>query len=191
LTKIPQLIDISPELREAQARYDQLVEREATVSANVRRLRAQKANGEFSTNDTALVDLVLAGKDIPADTDIDAELKRGMAEWKALEDAKEIQRRRIDQLKKEAEKELCQSLRPAHDKIMTRLCKSLAETHAAYVELFRMKSEFYNNGIGYGGLFNIEPDFLDSPTDRTSYLAEFFRDATKAKFLPSVPVELR
>jgi hypothetical protein len=191
LTKIPQLIDISPELREAQARYDQLVEREATVSANVRRLRAQKANGEFSTNDNALVDLVLAGKDIPADTDIDAELKRGMAEWKALEDAKEIQRRRIDQVKKEAEKELCQSLRPAHDKIMTRLAKSLAETHAAYVELFRMKSEFYNNGIRYGGLFNIEPDFLDSPTDRSSYLAEFFRDATKAKFLPSVPVELR
>ena len=191
MTKIPQLIDISPELREAQARYDQLVEREATVSTNVRRLRAQKANGEFSTNDTALVDLVLAGKEIPADTDIDAELKRGMAEWKALEDAKEIQRRRIDQVKKEAEKELCLSLKPAHDKIMTRLAKSLAETHAAYVELFRMKSEFYNNGIGYGGLFNIEPDFLDSPTDRTGYLADFLRDAKKAGYISAVPAELR
>ena len=114
-----------------------------------------------------------------------------MAEWRAIEEAKEIQLRRIAQLKKQAETKLCHSLKPAHDKIMARLCKSLVETHAAYVDLFRMKRGLANNGIGFCGLFNVEPEFLDPPTDRTTHLADFFRDAKKVGYITSVPAELR
>jgi hypothetical protein len=93
-------------------------------------------------------------------------------------------------LKKEANAKLCESLRSAHDKIMVRLSKSLADVHAAYVELFAMKRGLHNNGIGYGTLFNVEPTFLDHPMDRTSELADFFRDAKNAGYISSVPAEL-
>jgi len=53
---------------------------------------------------------------------------------------------------------------------MTRLCNSLAEVHAAYVELFRIKRHLANNGHRFCGLFAVEPEFLDIPTDKTTEL---------------------
>lgn len=74
---------------------------------------------------------------------------------------------------------------------MTRLCNSLAEVHAAYVELFRIKRHLANNGHRFCGLFAVEPEFLDIPTDKTTELADFFREAKAAGYISSVPAELR
>jgi hypothetical protein len=187
--KIPSITEFSPELREALERYDQLIERERTVSQRYRELMSMKANGRFSGNDSGLVDLVLAGKDMPDVVDVDSEIHRAKAEWQAIEAANEIQQRKIYELKAVAERKLCDSLRPNHDRLMTRLCKSLAETHAVYVELFRMKRHLANNGHRFGGLFAVEPEFLDIPTDKTTDLADFFREAKKAGYVSSVPAE--
>ena len=189
--KIPDITEVSPELRDEQARYDQLVERENEVGQKVRKLRSMKNDGELTSDSGVLVDLVLAGKEVPTSIDIESELKRGMAEWHAIESAKEIQVRKIEESKKAAERKLCDSLRPEHDKLVTRLCKSLAETHAAYIELFRMKRHLAGNGIGFCGLFAVEPEFLDPPTDRTTHFADFFRDAKTAGYVSTIPAEFR
>jgi hypothetical protein len=187
---IPQLIEISPKLREEIARNDKLLEREATVSAKVRQLRGLKTNGALSSNDDSLVQSVLAGEPFLA-PDIDAELNRLTAEWRAIEEAKEIQTRIIAAEEKGAGAKLREAIKPTHDKIMVRLCKALVDTHAAYSELFRMKRELAGNGIGLGNLFDADPEFLEIPTDRASCLAEFFREAIKGGFMTTMPKELR
>ena len=100
--KIPDITEVSPELRDEQARYDQLVERENEVGQKVRKLRSMKNDGELTSDSGVLVDLVLAGKEVPTSIDIESELKRGMAEWHAIESAKEIQVRKIEESKKAA-----------------------------------------------------------------------------------------
>lgn len=187
--KIPSITEVSPELREAQARYDQLLARENGVSQRYRELIAMKANGHISGDDTGLVDLMLAGKEMPSTTDIEGELRRTKAEWQAIEAAKEFQQRKIYELKAAAERKLCESLRPHHDKLLTRLCKGLADVHATYTELYGMKRHLAGNGYRFCGLFAVEPEFLESPTSRTTDLADFFREAKKAGYISSIPAE--
>jgi hypothetical protein len=191
--KIPNfdLTESSPELRDEQKRYSDLTARERQISAKVGELRRIKANGLSQEDKDSRIAFVLAGQDLPASADVDAELASAMINLRALEDAKEVQLRRIEQAKKVAGMKLTASLKPAHDKLMTRLCAALTDVHGAWAQLFSTKRGLVNNGIGLYGLFSVEPDqFLDVPTDRTTHMADFFRDAARKGYC-SIPKEYR
>jgi hypothetical protein len=173
LIKIPELIDISPEVRDEQKRYDDLLARDKEISAKVQRLRAKKADGESIVDKDARVAFVLAGKSVPPIADINTELSNALLQWRSIEDAKEVQSRNLEKAKRAAGQKLCADLKPAHDEVMVRLCSSLTDAHSAWNELFAIKRGLLNKGAGLHGICQVEPEFLDDPADRAGAFARF------------------
>jgi hypothetical protein len=132
--------------------------------------------------------LVLAGQPLPDDANVDAELATAMLNWRAIEDAKEIQLRHIEDTRRDAGRKLSQSLKPQHEKLMTALCIALTDAHAAWRELFTIKRGLLGQGIGLSGLFSVDPqEFMGVPSDRASDFCEFMRDAARAGYCRELP----
>jgi hypothetical protein len=59
----------------------------------------------------------------------------------------------------------------------------LTEAHSVWKELHAMKQALWVQGAGLHGLFSPDPDeILESPTDKSSRLAYFMREAAQAGF---------
>jgi hypothetical protein len=188
---IPKLTDVSPELREALVKHENLANRAAELRAEHQRLWKLKQSGESAEDKEARIAAIINGEAPPSPTNIDGLISDINAQWRGLEEAREILVRRIVDLKRNAGKVVCEKLRPEHDEIMKRLSKALLEAHAAYVQFDDFKRNLLFNECGLYGICSIEPDFLESPGDKTSSLAQYFREARQAGYIKAVPAELR
>ncbi|MCK1640461.1 hypothetical protein IVA95_23465 [Bradyrhizobium sp. 157] len=188
---IPKLTDVSPELKDALAKYENLAVRGAELREEHQRLWKVKQGGETVEEKEARISAIINGDAPLPQTNIDGRIADINTQWRSIEDAKEVLVRRVVELKRKAGREICQTFRPKHDEIMKRLSESLLKTHAAYVEFERLKRDLLTNECGLYGVFDIEPDFLESPTDRTSSLAQYFREAKAAGYIKAVPAEFR
>ena len=188
---VPKLTDVSPELCDALTKYENLTLRGAELRTEHQRLWSMKQNGETAEEKEARISAVINGEAPVAPTNVDGRIAEINVQWRGIEDARELLLRRITDLKRNAARQICQSLRPKHDDIMKRLSRSLIETHAAYTEFETFKRTLLNNECGLYGVCDVEPEFLELPTDRTSSLAQFFREAKQAGYIRAVPAELR
>jgi hypothetical protein len=181
--KIPDLVEFSPELRKELQLDADLNARSKAVSAKVRELRAVKDNGLTPDARASRAELVRSGQPLPDSANVDAELANLMVEWRAIEDAKEIQTQRIYDARKDAARKLCQTLKPQETKLMKVLCTSLIDAHAAWSELFAMKRGVMNQGERLYGLLTADPqDLLGIPSDLSSDFHDFMRDAARSGY---------
>lgn len=186
--KIPDLVEFSPELRKEIQIDADLNARSKEVSTKVRDLREIKANGLSPDARALRAEMVRSGQPLPDSANVDAELATLMVEWRAIEDAKEIQTHRIYDARKDAARKLCQSLKPQHDKLMKALCASLADAHATWAELFSLKRGIMNQGARLNGLLLADPqDLLGVPSDRSSDFHDFMREASRSGYCRELP----
>src|SRR6478672_10125498 len=115
-----------PKVAELDTLEASLVVRENDEAANVHKLRAMQAQGRFNTDDPdARIALVLSGKDVPAEHDVEAQLSLAQTRWEAIHLAREALKPEIRAAKYEAGAAILKTVKPGHDKIMARLVSAL------------------------------------------------------------------
>jgi hypothetical protein len=184
----------SPELVTLNNTKHSLEARERLVKTDVSLLRERIAAGDQVQSDEkdAQIEHTLAGGSVSPDADLTGQLRLAMLQWRAIDDAKHSLSKTIRSAKRDAAIKVLAGLKPAHDAIMKRLIGPLVEVQSAFVELSAMRQELCDKEIGlFNGVCELLPDFLDSPTNGYSEMADFFRAAVKAGYLRSIPKELR
>ena len=110
--------------------------------------------------------------------------------WSDLVDACDLNGRQLREHSYRASGRICQKLKPDHDEIVKRLVAALTEAHKASVDLYQLKTDMMAEEIAFIGICNLTPHtFLGAPSDPTSPVALFFREASQAGF--AVPKEFR
>jgi hypothetical protein len=170
----------------------QLQQRRAEGEKRYRDLTQRKICGSRTINDQATnIARVMNHEDIPLEAGVDGLLNNIAAQTSALDDAIHLTEAKIRLEKVAASRHVCERLLPEHDKAMKRLCAGLLEAHTAYAELWQIERALKNKGIGLYGICSNLPAFFDSPNDKASDLASFFRQAVADRHLSAVPKELR
>lgn len=136
---------------------------------------------------------VLAGEQMVNEFTPKETLEKAQSDWAAYETG-------IDFINKEIEKEknilydqYAKSLVPMHHDKMTKLCSTLLEAHAAWSDVYGIKRNLIDSGVGLRhGLCNTLPEsFLGTPVNPYSDMAAWFTEAKRQGFLKEVPAPLR
>ena len=133
----------------------------------------------------------LAGEPLAESIGIQEKLAKEHRQWAAYEDAIEFLTRAIESERTTLAIQYSKQCKPKHDELMKRLCIPLLEAHAVYSELYALKRHLIDSGVGLRGLCLTMPDFLSTPNNQYSELADFFRAAKREGHLKEVPKELR
>jgi len=122
---------------------------------------------------------------------IQEKLGRERRQYAAYEDAIEFRTREIDAEKTVLAIEYSKKIKPKHDDIMKRLGKPMLEFHSVFTEADDLRRHLIDNGVGLRGLCLNLPEFLSTPNNPYSDLADWFRAMKREGFINSVPKELR
>jgi hypothetical protein len=192
LMTIPALT--SPELMTLKNTAISLDARERLVKSDVILLRERIAAGTDVQPDdrAAQIEHTLAGGSVSAASDLTSQLGLAMLQWRAIDDAKDALSKKIHKAKRHAAAKVVAGLKASHDAMMKRACAAGVDFHSAHVELSALREELCAKEIGlFSGVCELLPDFLESPTNGYSAMADFFRAAVKAGYLDTIPKELR
>lgn len=184
--KVPNVLEYSPQLREEIARGKEITVRKQEADRRAHQLTERVRSGPTAEERAADAQRVVRGEALP---DFDAELKLVLREMRALEDAEKDQLARIEAARKAAARGICDEMRPHYQRGMKKLVPLLCEAHAVWNDIFAMKRAMLDQGIQLHGIFQVEPDFLGLPDDRTSDFAGFLRECVGAGYLSSLPKE--
>jgi hypothetical protein len=138
-----------------------------------------------------IVKRALAGESIDDSIRIKDLLAKEQREWAAIERGIEHLDREIAKEKTILAKEYCKQLQPREKELMGRVAKHMLELHAAYSEAYDLKRHLVDNDIGLHGLCLTLPEFLSTPNNSYSEMADFFRAAKREGYLKEIPSELR
>ena len=132
----------------------------------------------------------LAGEPLAELTDTKSQLELAHRQWTAIEDAIDHINREIAREKTAIAIAYSKSLAPLHKDIMARLAKPMIEFQAAYLEAYALKRHLVDNDIGLRGLCLTLPEFLSTPNNPHSELADYFRALKSEGYIKTVPTEL-
>jgi hypothetical protein len=138
-----------------------------------------------------IIKRALAGESIDDSVGIKELLAKAQREWTAIERAIEHLDREIAGEKNVLAKEYCKHLQPKEKELMGRVCKHMLEFHAAYSEAYDLRRHLVDTGIGLHGVCLNLPDFLSTPNNPYSEMADFFRAAKREGYIKEIPSELR
>jgi hypothetical protein len=184
---LPNFSEIPSELRQLMNIDEELAAKEAKAQLAGERLQALIAAGIDPDRD-ARVAKIVAGQDLSVSTNLKEQLVQNLTGYSELKEGRRLLAIQIAAAKQKAGRSLCLLAKPHHDAIMKRVCSLLVELHSAHAELFALKRELIDKEIGiFDGVCALLPDFLDVPTNRSSPMADFCREAVKHKYLRAVP----
>jgi hypothetical protein len=137
------------------------------------------------------IERTLAGETIETPTSIQQLRDSEETKLTATLDAIEFLTAEIAREKTALAIEYSKKMKPKHDAIMGRVCKTILEARTAYAELYDLKRHLIDNEIGLRGLCLTTPDFLGAPNDAYSDMATFLQAAKVDGFISAVPVGMR
>jgi hypothetical protein len=185
LTKIvfPQHIDVTV-IRIANTK-DKVAE--AARSPGITLIGADEQ--ETALNDDILK-RTLAGEPLSHTTGSKEKLDQEHRQLSAIENAIEFLDREIYKEKTALASQYCKTRLPDHDAKMKRLYAGLLETHSAWLDLYEMKRQLIDSGIGLRGIcLNLPESFLSTPNNSYSEMAEFFRIGKLEGYISKIPAE--
>jgi hypothetical protein len=165
------------------------------VKANTYYKPSAPASLDLETKEAArkaeVLKRTLAGEPLEHSADTNALLEHNQRQSAAIEDAIEFLTREIYLERSILSALYCKQLKPKEATLMSRICKSAVEAHAAWSELYELKRHLIDSEVGLRGLCLTLPEFLGAPNSKYSPLADFFRDAKRDGYISAIPVELR
>ena len=188
---VPSLETFSKEVRDGALLAQKLNADKEAAKAEVYRLRDLKSAGT-DDNRASRIAAIAAGKDVTEPDDLDHLLKIEMNRWRDVEDACELQRGAMRTIRHNAGRQFCSEIAPKHDAIVKRIVDALAVAQEAHLEYYNLQTDLCANEIGYHGICKLQfYDPLGSPKDRSTNLADKFREAIKSGLLTKMPEGLR
>src|SRR3984957_601368 len=157
----------SPKVDEVEAKMARVKMRGNGHAKKIKELRAKKSAGQYNINDreTRLA-MILADEEIPATSEIDAQIAKEMLNWEATDDAERLLKPKLEAAKREANTAVLLALKPEHDAVMKRLITALADVVTpAWIELFKLSRDLRDKDLGYQcGVCDLLPtDLLGVP----------------------------
>jgi hypothetical protein len=131
----------------------------------------------------------LAGEPLAESTDIKAQLEREHRQGAAIEHAIEFVTREIEREKAVLAIQYCKELKPKYDDLLRRVCKPMLELHTAWSELYALKMHLVDSEVGLRGICLTMPDFLSTPNNQYSEMADFFRAVKREGYISKIPAE--
>jgi hypothetical protein len=188
---VPTLDKYSTTVRDDDILASRLSDDEASAKAQVKKRRQQIAAGGGDERANRIADIA-AGKTVSDSDDLDHLLRIETNRWSDKIAARELHHRKSQVNRTNAARAYCAEIKKPADAIPTRLVAALVEAQAAHLEYFNLQTDLRANGIGFHDICVMQFwDLLGSPTDRTSRLADTFREAVKLRLLNRVPEGLR
>jgi hypothetical protein len=132
----------------------------------------------------------LAGEPLAESIGIQEKLAKEHRQWAAYEDAIEFITREIEQERTLLAIAYAKTLKPKHDQLMKNLGNPMLAVHAALLDIYEIKRHLIDNGVGLRGLCLTLPDFLSTPNNPYSELADWFRAMKREGYISSIPNEL-
>jgi len=176
---IPNLEDVSIELRDKIARLHELQTESDLIEAEARKIWSLIASDEDPEREHRIAAIVDGRPRVPQEP-----LKKQYAKLRTyfadIQDAKRSLDHEVSSLQRQASKTICQRLEPLHDQLLKKVSEGLVSAHTAALELYDLKRNLVAKGIQFPSLFNLMPDFLGHPRDRGSDFADFMRGAARA-----------
>jgi len=174
---------------------DVTVLRVADVKDEAKRKSGVATSGTDEQNEAArredALKRTLAGQPLSDSTGNKEKLDKEHRQWAAIESAIEFVERAIALEKGVLAIEYSKQLRPKHEELMRRVCKTMYELHTAWNELYGFKRHLIDSEIGLRGLCLTMPDFLSAPNNKYSEMADFFRAAQREGYVSSIPKEFK
>lgn len=131
----------------------------------------------------------LAGERLADTPDIEEALAKEHRQGAAYERAIEHLSREIDRERTALAIKYSETCKPQHDELMRKLSKQFLDLHAAYSEIYSLKRHLIDNDIGLRGLCMNLPEFLSTPNNPHSEMADFFRAAKREGYIAKIPAE--
>lgn len=136
------------------------------------------------------IERTLAGESIVTPTSLREQYESEQSKLSATLDAIEFLAGEIEREKTALAIQYSKEMKPKHSALMDTVCKKILETHAAWRELYDLKRHLIDSGVGLRGLCLNLPDFLGTPVDPYSDMADFLRAAKNEGFISKLPAEL-
>jgi hypothetical protein len=179
---------VSPQFHDATVRTvinekDEAAQKKAVVSTGINNEQDEAARKKDALERT------LKGEPIADSTSTKEKLENEHRQWAAYESAIEHLNREIDRERTTLSIQYCKEQRPRYDDLVKKVCKPMLELHAAWSELNDLKRHLIDNSIGLHGLCLTMPDFLSTPNNPHSEMADFFRAVKREKYINSIPKE--
>jgi len=169
--------------------------KELALKANLYNKPNVSTNPNFATDEAArkadALKRTLAGEPLENSADTKAKLEHEKKQSAAIDDAIEFLTREINRERSALSIQYCNQLKPKEAALMSIICKSMVELHAAWSELYNLKRHLIDSEVGLRNICHTLPDFLGAPNDRQGDFAQFCRDAHKLGFMKSIPAEYR
>lgn len=182
--KVPDLRQLSPKLRAAEQRADELKARAVAERARWQQLHDLRLKGRSDDDRVRLAEALLSGKEV---CDDDTEYRKQREVTFAFEAASEQAERELPSLRREAGRELTNRLKVDHDRLQKKLFSELVEVKAAWDELQALKRSIQNQGAGINDLFQVDAQpLLGAPNDPSSELNFLLREGHKAGYCKRV-----
>jgi hypothetical protein len=132
----------------------------------------------------------LAGESLTDSVAVEEQIEKAQRQWSAYEHAIEHLNREIEREKTVLGIAYSKTKKQLHDQLMVKLGKPALELHSALLEVYELRSHLIDNGIGLRGLCLTLPEFLSTPNNPYSDLADWFRAMKKEGFISATPKEL-
>lgn len=141
---------------------------------------------------TDIIARTIAGETVGNMPSVKEQLINAQRQLAAYEAAIEHVSREIEHEKNILKHEYAKSLEPKHREQMLKLTKAMLDLHGAWSDVWDLKLHLSDSQVGLKRtLCRVMPDFLGSPADPYSDLADFFADAKNAGLIREVPESLR
>ena|ERR1700722_18872613 len=185
------LLKISQPLRDLVERDDAEATKQSAKHDNVKRLRAQREL-QFSDSETS-AKAYLSGEPFQDFVSLQAQENAELRDIALIEKAREVLAREIKKAKDDAAKKYCYTLLDKEREILKRVCSAATLLHQANVEYMAIRQHLIDDEIGlFGGVGALDVvTAFGHPKNLNSDFAQFCRDAHKAGFMKSIPVEFR
>jgi hypothetical protein len=188
---------LSPKVTEIENQISRVRMRGNASSKKIKELRALKLAGQHNVNDSeSRIAMILADKEIPAASDVDAQITTEMLNWEATEEAERSLKPKLAAAKYEASTAVLNGLKKPHDEVVQRVVSPLVEVAKAWNELFQLSRDLKDKEVGWrDGVCDLVPALVElfGANNVHSPLASFLQEAVKANYVKAsaLPKELR
>jgi hypothetical protein len=187
MIKVPDAI--SPTVTDFSNKKSRVRVRTNADSKKLRELLAKKNAGQHNILDSETrIEMVLAGKDFPADADVEGEITRLRLSLDACVQAEESLKVPLAKAKYEAATAVLIAIKPEQDKVVSRLLAALVKDFTpAYLELFQLSRDLKDKDCGWrNGVCDLVPKLVElfgPPTSPHSPLASLLQEAVRCNYL--------
>lgn len=177
--RVPALTEVDAEYGALTEKQTELLQRQATVTAERRSIERQISAAPAPTFRPAVAELL--GESSDSSSSLRTQAKGLLALEKDIASALEVIRQRLTTARGKASQLVCDVVRPEYGRRVAAICGALQALAEARAEYDNLRDEFDRNDVAWGSLGPVSLNFLGDARD--GHIDRFIREAREAGYV--------